>query len=82
MIFTLFTVSYRSGTSLSQFPDKGMVIYADKLDDQKEAVLRGGLKKEREVPVLGLYHPIAINAGRISVFGDSNCLDTAHMEKG
>jgi len=74
-------VSYRSGTSLSHFPDKGLVIYADKLNDQIEAVLRGGLKEEREVPVLGLYHPIAINSGRISVFGDSNCLDTAHMEQ-
>ena len=75
-------MSYRSGTSLSQFPDKGIVVYADKLDDQKEAVLRGGMKVEKDVPVLGLYHPISINAGRISVFGDSNCLDTAHMEKG
>ena len=57
-------------------------MYADKLNDQKEAVISGDAKYKREVPVLGLYHPPAINAGRISVFGDSNCLDSAHMEKG
>ena len=67
---------------MAQFPDKGIVIYAEKLSDQKGAVLTGELKDENEVPVLGLYHPTAINAGRISVFGDSNCLDSAHMEKG
>eukprot|EP00795_Rhopilema_esculentum_P001565 gene1565-16016_t len=74
-------VPYTSGTSLAQFPDKGIVIYAEKLSDQKGAVLTGNLKDENDVPVLGLYHPTAINAGRISVFGDSNCLDSAHMEK-
>ncbi len=78
----LFSVSFASGTSLSQFPKNGVVIYADKLIDQREAVLNGGQKERLEVPVLGLYHPTAINAGRISVFGDSNCLDSAHMEKG
>ena len=57
-------------------------MYADKLNDQKEAVISGDAKYKEEVPVLGLYHPPAINAGRISVFGDSNCLDSAHMEKG
>lgn len=74
-------ISFTSGTSISQFPEKGVLIYADKLADQKLAVLHGDMKDEKDIPVLGLYHPTAINAGRISVFGDSNCLDSAHMER-
>lgn len=35
-----------------------------------------------DMPVLGFYNPKEPLSGRIVVYGDSNCLDSAHMEKG
>ena len=50
--------------------------------DQKLEVLSGQQEVILDPPVLGLYHPTQKNAGRISLFGDSNCLDSAHMDTG
>ncbi|GFV43245.1 hypothetical protein TNCV_2049261 [Trichonephila clavipes] len=72
---------YASGTSLARFPSNGLVI-TESLNNQGMEVLKGQADKVEKVPILGLHqtshHP---SAGRIAVYGDSNCLDTAHMQK-
>ena len=35
----------------------------------------------QNVPILGLYQTPG-GGGRIAIYGDSNCLDSAHMQKG
>lgn len=41
---------------------------------------RGGVV--RDVPILGLYQTEGQEGGRVVVYGDSNCLDSAHMQRG
>lgn len=35
----------------------------------------------KNVPILGLYQTPSSNGGRIVVYGDSNCLDSAHLQR-
>lgn len=44
--------------------------------------MTGETKTEEDVAVLGLYQVPGPSSGRIVLYGDSNCLDNAHMEKG
>lgn len=40
------------------------------------------LDKTHNVPILGLFQPTSNEkSGRVIVYGDSNCLDTSHLEK-
>ncbi|XP_071040953.1 membrane-bound transcription factor site-1 protease isoform X2 [Parasteatoda tepidariorum] len=72
---------YASGTSLARFPSNGMVI-TQTLNNQGMEVLKGQADRIEKVPVLGLHQTSHhANSGRIVVYGDSNCLDTAHMQK-
>jgi hypothetical protein len=44
-----------------------------------------GSKSEvvKDVPILGLYQSTSNkNSGRVVVYGDSNCLDNSHLQKG
>lgn len=34
------------------------------------------------VPVLGLYQTASEGGGRIALYGDSNCIDDSHRQKG
>lgn len=34
------------------------------------------------VPVLGLYQTPSEGGGRIALYGDSNCIDDSHRQKG
>ena len=52
-------------------------------------MVTGETKTEEDVPILGLYQTTHKDGtahdgkpGRIALYGDSNCLDNAHMEKG
>ena len=78
---------YSSGTSIVSFPSDGIVI-SRKLNHQGNEVVTGETKTEEDVPILGLYQTKFKGtahdgkAGRIALYGDSNCLDNAHMEKG
>ena len=72
---------YSSGTSLASFPSDGLVI-KQKLNHQGNEVVTGETKTEEDVPILGLYQVPGLSSGRIVLYGDSNCLDNAHMEKG
>lgn len=75
-------VLYSSGTSIGKFPTDGIVVSASKMVDEANELLNGDTKTESDVPVLGFYHRKDPHAGRIVVYGDSNCFDSAHMEKG
>ncbi|XP_035231540.1 membrane-bound transcription factor site-1 protease-like [Stegodyphus dumicola] len=72
---------YASGTSLARFPKNGLVV-SQTLNNQGMEVLKGQADRVSKVPILGLYQTSHhTSAGRIVVYGDSNCLDTAHMQK-
>ncbi|KAI1287806.1 Membrane-bound transcription factor site-1 protease [Halotydeus destructor] len=71
---------YASGSSLIRFPSKYSMVVSVALNNQGKEVLNGKSEKETNIPILGLYHPTA-SKGRLSVYGDSNCLDSSHMRK-
>ncbi|KAI4469491.1 peptidase s8 [Holotrichia oblita] len=74
---------YASGTSISEFPESGLLI-SRKLKDQGQQILEPDAdnKKLYQVPILGLLQSKSTEkSGRIVVYGDSNCLDTSHLDK-
>lgn len=79
-------INYASGTSLFRFPqsNSSYVLYRD-LKDQGEEFLKLKQIDSTQVPILGL-HQVMINgeheSGRVVVYGDSNCLDSSHIQKG
>lgn len=77
-------VSYASGTSIIRFPADGTV-FLQSLKDQGEDVLLGKSTVEPNVAILGLYDAGqvtgSVDAGKVMVYGDSNCFDSAHMQK-
>ncbi|XP_002164301.2 membrane-bound transcription factor site-1 protease isoform X1 [Hydra vulgaris] len=75
------TVIYASGATIGEFPKEGFVMRANKLYDQAAEVLFGEIKADSDVPIIGFYDPSQTHrgSGRIVVYGDSNCLDSAHM---
>ena len=79
--YLFIAVLYSSGTSIASFPSDGLVI-KQKLNHQGNEVVTGETKIEEDVAVLGLYQIPGPTSGRIVLYGDSNCLDNAHMEKG
>lgn len=77
---------YASGTSIVQFPEKDSVIIKRNLNDQSHEMVSGETLKSKDVPILGFYSPKddsknEIAKGRIAVYGDSNCLDSAHLQR-
>lgn len=75
---------YASGTSIRSFPQDGKVL-TRVLKDQGQEILRGHNAENRDevldsrnVAILGLAE---VSDGRISVYGDSNCLDGVHLQK-
>jgi len=84
----LCTVYYASGTSISKFPAEGMVIRED-LKNQGHEVITGNTVATAQVPILGFHQVqnvmesgVEINGGRVALYGDSNCLDNSHLQKG
>ena len=75
------SVYYASGTSLAKFPSDGVVI-TQKLQDQGHEVVHGESLSAPGVTIAGLYQPhTPEGSGRLALYGDSNCLDAAHMQK-
>ena len=79
---------YASGTSISKFPAEGVIIRED-LKNQGHEVITGSSVSAAEVPILGLHQVrnmmesgVEISGGRIALYGDSNCLDNSHLQKG
>ncbi|XP_062501119.1 membrane-bound transcription factor site-1 protease-like [Corticium candelabrum] len=73
------SVYYASGTSIAKFPRDGLVLVKD-LHDQDHEVLNGAIKDAKAVPIMGLYQALSAG-GRIALYGDSNCLDSSHMQR-
>ena len=72
---------FSSGSHLVRFPPDGHVVTVQ-LRDQGREVLGEGDGVLLKAPVLGLYQTRASSAGgRLGVFGDSNCIDGAHLTK-
>jgi membrane-bound transcription factor site-1 protease len=84
-------VYYASGTSIAKFPAEGLVI-TDTLKDQGHEVIKGESLAALEVAILGLHQTKPApdetgewtgpsTGGRIALYGDSNCLDSSHLQK-
>jgi len=71
---------FSSGSGLVRFPPDGTIISAE-LTDQGEEIL-GGQESKQKYPILGLYQTrSSAKGGRIVAYGDSNCVDGAHLQK-
>lgn len=74
-------MSYASGAGIAKFPSSGVLVAAS-LQDQGQEVITGESMAAGRVPVLGLLPDVGQKAsGRLAVYGDSNCLDSSHMQK-
>ncbi|KAI3883967.1 hypothetical protein MKX03_028603 [Papaver bracteatum] len=65
---------YASGTDIVRFPQGGYLHSFPFLDSSESGAASGMMKEESSI--LGL---VEVGSGRISVYGDSNCLDSSHM---
>jgi len=74
---------YASGTSIAKFPKEDSVILRQNLKDQGFEVIKSETLAVEKVPVLGLHQTKVADrpAGRIVLYGDSNCLDNSHLQK-
>jgi len=74
---------YASGAHIIQFPSKDSLLVKRQLNNQGKEVLESKSVKEDNIAILGLHYPHdnVSNKGRIAVYGDSNCLDSAHLQK-
>lgn len=73
---------YASGTSIVHFPESGVLIKKE-LKDQGREVLGEPDTTTQEVPILGLFQTtVNEKSGKVIVYGDSNCLDNSHLQKG
>ncbi|XP_035678270.1 membrane-bound transcription factor site-1 protease-like isoform X1 [Branchiostoma floridae] len=71
---------YASGSSIAKFPEDGIMI-TQTLKDQGNEVLKQESQTVDTVPILGLYQMTGEEAGRVALYGDSNCLDNSHLQK-
>ncbi|CAH1109617.1 unnamed protein product [Psylliodes chrysocephalus] len=74
-------VYYASGTSIRTFPKDGIVI-AKNLIDQGTEILGEPDTTQYKIPILGLFQTKSTEkkSGRIIVYGDSNCIDSSHLD--
>ncbi|XP_050300873.1 membrane-bound transcription factor site-1 protease isoform X2 [Anthonomus grandis grandis] len=73
---------FASGTSIHQFPEEGIILGAE-LEDQGAEVLGEPDSTKYKVPILGLFQTTSTSpgrGGRVITYGDSNCIDTSHLE--
>ena len=78
------TILYASGSSLVKFPQSknSYLMYRD-LNNQGEEFLYEKHIRSNNVPILGLHQiDLQPNSGRIVAYGDSNCIDSSHLQKG
>ena len=79
----LGSTDFATGTALARFPAGGTVHSFPLMDLTAGAGWSGGrrgaLQAVAEAPVLGLAQLNGSAAGRLVVYGDSNCLDSSHM---
>lgn len=73
-------VSFASGTSIAKFPSSGIVVKKT-LNDQRYEVTAGKTRSSLDAPILGLYQTTSEDGGRLVLYGDSNCLDAAPLQR-
>ena len=72
---------YASGSAITAFPKEDSLLVKVSLRDQGQEVMKEvNAMQDNVVAVLGLYYPKEYS-GRLAVYGDSNCLDSAHLVK-
>ncbi|KAH9487758.1 Membrane-bound transcription factor site-1 protease [Bulinus truncatus] len=72
---------YASGTSILKFPEDGLLLTGT-FKNQGFEVMKGNTLTISDVPVLGIHQiTTSPGAGRVALYGDSNCLDSSHMQK-
>ena len=52
------------------------------LNDQRYEVTAGKTRSSLDAPILGLYQTTSEDGGRLVLYGDSNCLDAAPLQRG
>lgn len=82
---------YASGTHVHTFPLHGLLLSAQLNDQGHKIISSDNREKTKEetnsVPVLGLLQVVSPNGentsrpGRLVLYGDSNCLDSSHLDK-
>ncbi|XP_033110005.1 membrane-bound transcription factor site-1 protease-like isoform X2 [Anneissia japonica] len=70
---------FASGTAIAKFPSGGLII-GRSLKNQGHEVLTGETKTQDDVPILGLYRQSPAS-GHVVLYGDSNCIDSSHLQK-
>ncbi|CAD5113191.1 DgyrCDS2379 [Dimorphilus gyrociliatus] len=72
---------YASGTTISSFPANGRLLSVS-LNDQGHDVIIGSQKVEKllPLPISGILEAEKSTGGRIAIYGDSNCVDSSHMQ--
>lgn len=88
---------YASGSSLLKFPESGVVVSRSLKDQGLEILDSDADSVSNTVPILGLLQSrpnevevddattekiFSSPSGRVVVYGDSNCLDNSHLQKG
>jgi len=88
---------YASGTSLLRFPESGVVVTRELIDQGVQKLDPDAEPVKDQVPILGLLQSkgndivngqgtatsaSTVHPGRVVVYGDSNCLDSSHLQKG
>lgn len=83
---------YGSGVSIRKFPEENSTLLYQKLNDQSLEMIHDKKATVENVPILGLLynrpHRAHVNdsigvvsrfdSGQLAIYGDSNCLDSAH----
>ena len=81
---------YASGTSIVKYPksSQNYLVYRDLIDQSEDFLASASNKTQlpsaiENIPILGLAQTKSDDesAGRVVVYGDSNCIDSAHLEK-
>lgn len=72
---------YASGTSIVKYPGTSFAVFHQKLNDQGEDILNNKKVPVQQVPILGFATQSVEARGHLAIYGDSNCLDSAHMQK-
>lgn len=82
---------YASGASIIEYPSQNFTLLRENLFDQGQELLHNKRLHITNVPILGLYGAFLSakqttdnftkSSGQMAIYGDSNCLDSAHQQK-
>ncbi|KAJ3683096.1 hypothetical protein LUZ60_013323 [Juncus effusus] len=70
---------YASGTDIVRFPKGGLLHSFELQDNSESASTQGIIQKFGSSKLAAILGLTEAGKGRISIYGDSNCLDSSHM---